>query len=209
MQEYQESDVLIIGCGIAGSVAALQLANAGIHVVVATRAGAPEDSNTYYAQGGIIFKGNDDSPELLEKDIIHAGANYSNPQAVKILAEDGPRLVQSILLDQIKIPFDQTPDGKLSLVREGGHSVARIIHATDATGKLIETCLMQAVQKHPNITLLTGKTAVDLLTPAHNSINRLSIYDPLSCVGAYLLDQKTGSVQRVLARATILATGGL
>ncbi len=209
MQECTECDVLILGCGVAGSIAALQLADAGIHVVVATRASAPEDTNTYYAQGGIIFKGEDDSPELLEKDIIHAGANYSNPQAVKILAEDGPKLVQSILLDQIKIPFDRTPDGTLSLNREGGHSVARIIHATDATGKLIETCLMQAVLKHPGITLLTGKTAVDFLTPAHNSVNRLSMYDPLSCVGAYLLDQETGFVQRVLARATILATGGL
>ncbi|HVN48206.1 MAG TPA: L-aspartate oxidase [Bacteroidota bacterium] len=209
MQECIECDVLILGCGVAGSVTALQLANAGIHVVVATRATAPEDSNTYYAQGGIIFKGEDDPPELLEKDIINAGANYSNRQAVNILAEDGPKLVQQILLDQINIPFDRNADGTFSFAREGGHSVARIIHATDATGKLIETCLMQAVQKHPNITLLSGKTAIDLLTPAHNSVNRLSIYDPLSCVGAFLLDQETGFVQRILARATVLATGGL
>jgi len=209
MQECLECDVLVIGCGVAGSITALQLADAGIHVIIATRSVNPEESSTYYAQGGIIFEGEQDSPELLAEDIFRAGAGYCKPEAVNLLAAEGPRLVRSILLEKLGIPFDRTPDGTLSLVREGGHTVARILHAADATGSLIEQHLIRALKAHPNITLLTGQTAVDLLTPAHHSQNRLSVYDPLSCVGAYLLDQTTGLVQRVLARATVLATGGL
>ena len=209
MNECIETDVLVIGSGIAGSIAALKLAEAGIHVVVVTRSTNPEESNTLYAQGGIIYQGKGDSPELLMEDIKRAGAGYCNPQAVELLAHEGPKLIHSLLLEQLAIPFDRQANGDLSLVLEGGHSVARILHATDTTGSLIENYLIRAMKSNPHILLLTCKTAVDLLTPAHHSQNRLSVYDPLSCVGAFLLDQESGQVQRVLARATILASGGL
>jgi L-aspartate oxidase len=209
MNECVETDVLVIGCGIAGSIAALRLAEAGVHVVVATRSMNPEESNTLYAQGGIVYQGKDDSPELLAQDIQHAGAGYCNPQAVELLSHEGPRLVRSLLLEKLSIPFDTESNGEPSLVLEGGHSSARILHATDATGSLIEKHLIRALKANPKITLLTGRTAVDLLTPAHHSQNRLSVYDRLSCVGAYILDQESGQVQRVVARATILASGGL
>ena len=92
---------------------------------------------------------------------------------------------------------------------EGGHSLPRIIHAADATGKAIDATLVQALQAHPHVTLLEAHTAIDLLTPAHHSLNRLDIYAPLSCVGAYLYDQSSGQVKRCVARHTVLATGGL
>jgi len=209
MQENIQCDVLIIGCGVAGSIAALQLADAGIHVVVATRSSNPEESNTYYAQGGIVYEGKGDSPELLAKDIFNAGAGYCNPQAVELLAKEAPRLVRSLILEKLSIPFDRTSEGELSLALEGGHTVARILHAADSTGSLIERYLIKALKQKSNITLLTDTTAVDLLTPAHHSLNRLAVYDPLSCNGAFLLNQTTGQVQRVLARTTILASGGL
>ena len=79
----------------------------------------------------------------------------------------------------------------------------------DYTGKAIEIALIEAVRAHPNITLLTGHTAVDLLTPAHHALDRHVIYAPLACVGAYLYEQATGDVKRCMARKTILATGGL
>jgi L-aspartate oxidase len=209
MQEYLECDALVIGCGIAGGIAALQLADAGVHIVVATRSSNPEESNTFYAQGGIVYEGEGDSPELLTKDILHAGAGLCNPQAVELLAKETPKLVRSLLLEKLAIPFDKTDTGKLSLVLEGGHTIARILHAADSTGSLIERHLIQALKSHKNIQLLTDTTAVDLLTPAHHSKNRLTVYDPLSCNGAFLLHQETGQVQRVLARTTILASGGL
>lgn len=209
MNECIETDVLVIGSGIAGCIAALHLAEAGIHVVVVSRSRNPEESNTFYAQGGIVYSGKEDSPELLTEDIQHAGAGYCNPQAVELLAHEGPKLVRTLLLEKLNIPFDHASNGDLSLVLEGGHSVARILHAADSTGSLIEKHLIRALKLNSHITLLTGKTAVDLLTPAHHSQNRLSVYDTPSCVGAFVLDRESGQVQRILARATILASGGL
>ncbi len=208
MNELFQTDVLIIGCGIAGATAALQLAAAGLDVTVVTRAADPAETNTLYAQGGIIYRSADDSPDLLAKDILHAGAGHCNPRAVQILAEEGPALVKQILLDQVTVPFDRS-NGDLSLAREGGHSVPRIAHVADATGKSIEIALMKALQAHNHIRLLTGFTAIDLLTPSHHSLDRHAVYEPQSCVGAYLLNQAAGTVLRCLARHTILATGGL
>ncbi|MFQ5595014.1 MAG: L-aspartate oxidase [Anaerolineae bacterium] len=209
MSDLLETEVLIIGCGIAGGVAALQLADAGVSVTAVTRAREPTESNTLYAQGGIVYRGIDDSPALLAEDVARAGAGHCNPKAVAILAEQGPDLVRGILIERVGIRFDQTPTGELSLVREGGHSIPRIVHAADATGKAIEVALIKALRDHPNVTLLTGHTAVDILTPSHHSLNRLVVYEPRSCVGAYLLDQAGDRVIRCLARKTILATGGL
>ena len=86
-----DTDVIIIGCGIAGATAALRLAqNPQRHITVITRDPDPSESNTRYAQGGIVSRGQDDSTELLMKDILAAGAGASSPQAVEILAKEGP-----------------------------------------------------------------------------------------------------------------------
>lgn len=207
--ECVETDVLIIGCGIAGGTAALQLADTGVAVTVITRAREPQESNTHYAQGGIVYQGKEDSPTLLSEDILRAGAGLCNIQAVALLAEQGPTLVRQVLIEKIAVPFDETPDHELSLALEGGHSTSRIAHAADATGQAIEVALLRKLAAHPNVVLLAGYTAIDLLTPAHHALNRLAIYEPLSCVGAYVLEQDTGQVIRCLAKCTILATGGL
>ena len=212
-----ETDVLILGCGIAGATAALALADRGLSVTVVTRAMEPQESNTLYAQGGIIYRGIGDSPQALATDILRAGDGHSNPKAVDILANEGPELLERILLERAGVQFDRAEealdckegDGSLSLVREGGHSLARIVHVADYTGKAIEVALVKALVAHPNVRLLTGHTAVDLLTPSHHARNRLVVYDPVSCVGAYLFDQRRGAVVRCLAKETILATGGL
>jgi L-aspartate oxidase len=209
MTELILTDVLVLGTGIAGATTALRLAQAGIKVVLVTRADQPSETNTDWAQGGIVFYGQDDSPALLIDDIQRAGAGHCNPTAVRILANEGPQLVQSLLIDQLGVQFDRESDGSLALALEGGHSIPRIIHSTDATGHAIQTGLLRAVSSQPNIHLLTGQTGIDLLTPAHHGLNRLAVYDNESCLGAYLLDRKSGQVRRVLAHRTVLATGGL
>lgn len=213
MSELIETDVLVIGCGIGGGTAALKLAQQGVHVTLITRSHNPENSNTAWAQGGIIYRGHDDSPQLLAEDIERAGAGFSNPKAARILAEEGPTLVREILIEQLNVPFDHHADGhggdEVALALEGGHRLPRIAHAADATGAAIETSLLAALSKEPNVTLLTGHPAIDLITPSHHSTNRLAVYDPQSCIGAYVLERKTGAVKRVLAKRTVLATGGL
>jgi L-aspartate oxidase len=209
VNDPHEGDVLVVGCGIAGATAALDLADAGLSVAVVTRAASARESNTWYAQGGIVYRGAGDSPDLLAEDIRRAGAGLCRPGAVEILAREGPDLVRRVLIEELQVPFDRAPSGEPALSLEGGHSLARIVHAADATGKAIGEALLKRLESHPNVTLLAGHAAVDLLTPQHHGTNRLAVYDPPSCSGAYVLDQAGGEVRRMLARATVLATGGI
>jgi L-aspartate oxidase len=206
-----ETDLLVIGCGLAGAAAAIQAARQGLQVTLITKEIQPEESNTWYAQGGIIYRGKLDSPERLAEDIEAAGAGMCNASAVRILSEEGPRLVQEFLIDDIGVPFDMAPDGTgaLDLTAEAAHSVARIAHRKDATGKSIEEAMMGALHRESNITLLAGRTAVDLLTLSHHSRNPQDVYLEPTCIGAYVFDQATGKVEAIMARETILATGGL
>jgi L-aspartate oxidase len=211
MTDLIQTDVLIIGCGIGGGTAALQLAQAGVNVTLVTRARDPLNSNTNWAQGGVIYRGkpDEDSPEMLIEDTLRAGAGYCNPVAVKTLAEEGPTLVKEILIDKLRVPFDRDTNGEISLALEGGHSAPRIIHAADATGAAIENAIIDAIKKQPRIQLLSGCVAVDLITPDHHSLDRLQIYEPKRCIGAYVLHRESGAVKRILAKRTILATGGV
>jgi L-aspartate oxidase len=209
IDELIQTDVLVLGSGITGATAALRLAQAGAEVVLATRAELAADTNTDWAQGGIVYRGAGDTAAQLAADIQHAGAGHCNPKAVQILAEEGPDLVRGVLIDQLGVPFDRNSAGDLALALEGGHSLPRIAHTTDATGHAIQSALLAAISSQPAIRLLSAHTAIDLLTPAHHARNRLAVYDPQSCLGAYLLDREAGQVKRVIARRTILATGGL
>ncbi len=206
-----QCDVLIIGSGIAGATAALHLAehDPDLRIVLLTKTDTPLESNTYYAQGGIIYTGEEDSPEQLSEDLTRAGDGLNSRQAVSILSHEGPRLVRELLIEKYQVPFTLTPESVLELTREAAHSTSRILHVNDATGRAIQQNLVQALQQHPNIEILTRYTAVDLLTPAHHSTDRLAIYEPLSCVGAYVYDDQTAEVIPILAKMTVLASGGL
>jgi L-aspartate oxidase len=201
--------VLVLGTGIAGLTAALTLARRGVKVVVLTKAKQPEDCNTAWAQGGIIYFGKKDSPRSLVKDILRAGAGLCQPEAVMFLARRGPEVVKEILLDAVGVPFSRTMHGDLDFTREGAHSVARIVHSADATGRAIETALLARLATERHVTLLTEANAIDLITARHHSrdvAQRYALQDP--CLGAYVLDGK-GKVHTVLADFTVLATGGV
>jgi L-aspartate oxidase len=205
-----ETDVLIIGCGIAGASAALRLAeDRQRQITVITRARDPEESNTRHAQGGIVTLGEGDSIDRIVGDILAAGAGLSFPSVVRILAEEGPPLVQRLLVEQARVPFDRTPDGALDLGREAAHSLPRILHVGDATGKAIIRGLHALMAERPNIRIVNSATAVDLITFPHHARDPLAVYQPITCHGAYVFDQASGGVNRYLADVTILATGGL
>lgn len=205
-----ETDVLIIGCGIAGLAAALRLArDREREVLLITRARAAEETNTWYAQGGIVARGQDDSAESLARDVTAAGAGLCLPRAVRILAQEGPDLVQSLLVQGAEVPFDRETTGQLACTREGGHSVARVLHVGDATGRAVQQALLDQIARLPNVTLRTSLTVVDLITFPHHALDPLAIYEPIACHGAYVLDREEGAVHRVLARVTVLATGGV
>jgi L-aspartate oxidase len=204
------TDVLIIGSGIAGATAALRLArNPNRRIILITRAPDPRESNSRWAQGGIISRGSEDSAKLLVEDILAAGGGASLPKAAQILAKEGPPLVQEILIDAGLVHFDREPDGTLAYGQEAAHSRKRIIHVGDGTGLAIMNGLMEALQQKPNVELLTNATAVDLLTYPHHARDPLAWYGPIICHGAYVFDRSGGAVHRTLAAATILATGGL
>lgn len=201
--------VLVVGTGIAGLATAYALARRGVKVLLLTKAKAPDDCNTAWAQGGIIYFGKNDSPRSLVKDVLEAGAGLCNPDAVAHLATEGPRVVKEILLDAVGVPFTRTRGGDLDFTREGAHSVARIVHAADATGRAIETALLAAVRAERRVTIWSEATAVDLITARHHSTNvgqRYALQDP--CLGAYVLGAD-GRVRTVLADFTVLATGGV
>lgn len=203
-----ETEILIIGSGIGGCTAAIEAARRGYDVVVATTSREPEESSTRYAQGGIVAEGLDDTPELLEEDIIRAGDGLCLAEAVHILASEGPRLVQEFLVEELGVDFTRTAEGALDLTREAAHSTRRVVHADDATGRAIEVALLNGLKGYENIRLLTGHTAIDLLTTSHHSTDPLAVYRENICTGAYVLDQTTGEVHTVLANRTVVATGG-
>jgi len=207
-KESLNADILIIGCGIAGASTALEAAKSGLRVIVITKNSNLEESNTYYAQGGIVSLGHDDHPELLKDDIIQSGDGINNPGAVEILASEGKKAVEDILIKELKIPFARSSPDSLDYAQEAGHSRRRILHIKDTTGKTIEERFIRALKKYSNVTLLPEHTAVDLLTVPHHSKNPTFYYEEPQCIGAYVLDNKSSRVNTIFAHNTILATGG-
>lgn len=211
MTAQTETDILVIGGGLAGLAGAWEAAKRGCQVTLLTRGSGPQESNTYRAQGGIIYRAPGESPEQLVADILSAGAGLSSREAATLLSQEGPAKVKQILIDELHVPFDSSsecPD-EPHLTSEAGHSRPRIIHYKDQTGLAIEQAFFERVRTHGNVRLLSNATAVDLLTPSHHSLKPTDVYRPLSCVGAYVLHQSTGTISPILAKETVLATGGL
>jgi len=204
----RDCDVLVLGTGIAGCAAALSAARAGAQVLLVTRSSHAESSNTFWAQGGIVGCPKNDAPGRLAADIERAGGGLCNRAAVELLAREGPEIVERLLIGELRVPFDRA-DGDFDWALEGAHAIPRVLHVKDETGRPIERALLDAVQANARVTILLSHTAVDFLTPAHDSADPLDRYLEPSVVGAYLLDRGSNEVLPVRAGATILATGGL
>ena len=203
----KKTDILIIGLGLAGMTAAITAAQNGKKVTIITKTKGVVSGSTPRAQGGIVYKGLNDSSEKLKQDILTAGAGHCWEEAVDHLCEHGPRLVKKILIDTLQTNFDQK-ENILKRVSEGAHSVPRVIYKADKTGKSIHASAFAYLRSLNNVEILTNYMAIDLLTFSHNSIVSTDIYKKPACFGAMVLDNHN-SVTAILASKTILANGGI
>jgi len=187
------TDFLVVGSGIAGLNFALKTAKYG-KVTIVTKKEIME-SNTNLAQGGIAaVTQKSDSIELHIEDTLTVGSGLSNKRIVKLLAEHGPEAIRNLL--SFGVNFDKK-NNKLHLTTEGGHSMARVLHSGDSTGKEIEQTMTECVRENKNIKVFENCFAIDL------------IISQQKCVGAKILDIKNRAVCDIFARVTILATGGI
>lgn len=212
MTMQQITPALVIGSGLAGCSAALSLADAGHEVILVNAGEELADGNSTLAQGGIIYK-DDQNPQdalALEKDILVAGHNYNSQSAVQWLCAHGPSCVEDILINRVKTPFDKKENGHYDLTKEGGHSAFRILHTADYTGRAIMESMQKVIEKHPKIKILHRRSAIDLITTHHHAKKSPYRYEVDNrCLGAYLFNEETGETESVLADYTVLATGGV
>jgi L-aspartate oxidase len=208
MKDYQETDVLVIGAGIAGSTAALRLAERGVEVLLLSKGKDYTRTNTYYAQGGIAALPAGEKPDLFVGDIIKAGDEFNYRPAVDQAVAESQRLVREILIDKLQVPFSRKGE-QYDLAQEGGHSTRRVLNVRDMTGRIIQEKYHEYLQKLPKLKMLFQHTAVDLLSYPHHSLNPMRTYQEPRIIGAYVLDQKSKKISRVFARKIVLATGGL
>ena len=196
-------DVLVIGSGIGGLSLALKAARHG-RVMVITKKDDSE-SNTQYAQGGIaaVFD-RSDSFDAHVRDTLRCGAGLCDPEVVRQVVREGPERVAE--LADLGVPFSRAARG-FQLGREGGHSHRRIVHATDFTGRAIELALIARVHRDPRIELHEDRLAVDLLLESRLRRGRARPRRD-TCWGAYVLDRRSGRIEPVTAKVTVLATGG-
>ena len=202
-------DVLILGSGISGLSAAIKLAEKNLNIAIITREEKPETTNTLWAQGGIIYSENDDT---IISDINKASALTANISAAEVLKIKSPEILKELLLDKAKTNFDRDEKENLLFTKEAAHSKSRIIYKGDYTGKEIQISLLNYLAdktRFKNVTFLTAHTAIDLITPNHHGVTIQQRYERHQVLGAYVYDQKKREVKKVMAKKTILATGGV
>lgn len=199
------SDFLVLGSGIAGLTFALRAAQLGTVVVVTKKERA--ESSTNYAQGGIAaVMGPDDSFDRHIEDTLIAGAGLCNRDAVEAVVREGPERIRELI--ELGAAFTRNGSGDLDLGREGGHSRNRIIHAADLTGREVERALLAAVAANDNIRVIEHVAAVELITEHHLPEARSLGVRHRRCYGVYALDRESGVVVPLIARKTMLASGG-
>ena len=199
-------DFLVIGSGIAGMSFALKVAGHG-KVAIITK-NLLEDGNTYHAQGGIASVSNLwDNFEKHISDTCIAGAGLCNKKTVEKVIYEAPQQIEELI--NWGVNFDKKANGEYDLHKEGGHSESRILHHKDSTGAEIQTSLIAAIKKHPNIDLFDYHFAIEILTQHHLDQIITSKTPNIECYGAYVLNQKTNKIEKFLSRITMMATGGI
>ncbi len=205
----QKTDFLVIGSGIAGLTYALKVASKFPEkkVLLLTKAAADE-TNTKYAQGGVAVV-NDLAHDSFEKhieDTLIAGDGLCNKEVVEIVIKEGPDRVNELIKWGAR--FDKEDDGDYKRGKEGGHSEYRILHHKDITGWEMERAMLDAVGKQPNIELIKHCFVVDIITQHHLGYLISKATLDVECYGVYVLNLQTNKIEKILAKTTMLATGG-
>ncbi|WP_134669756.1 L-aspartate oxidase [Halorussus marinus] len=192
-----ETDVLVVGSGIAGCATALAAAREGADVLLVTKATRPEETTTHWAQGGVAIARSD--PESFEQDVLAASAATADPEAVAVLVDESREAVEDVLVETLEVPFDRVADESDSagfdFAREAAHSEERILHVDASTGKHVLGPFLNHLDAHERVTLREDTAALDLIA------------DEDRVHGAVV--ETDGETAPVFAGATVLATGGI
>jgi L-aspartate oxidase len=205
IEMHQKVDFLIIGSGLAGLGFALKVADHGKVIIVSKT--SIEETNTRYAQGGIASVTYD--PDNFDKhvqDTLIAGDGLCDEQVVRMVVEEAPKQINQLI--QWGAQFDKKANGVFDLAKEGGHSEHRILHHKDITGYEIERALVERVRNHPNIQILENHFAVEIITQHHLGHLIKRYHNDIECYGAYIFQPETRKTLTILAKATVMATGG-
>lgn len=204
-----KTDILIIGSGIAGLTFAVKTAQKFPEksITILTKANTDE-TNTKYAQGGIAVV-NDMERDSFNKhieDTLVAGDGLCNQHVVDIVVKEGPERVNEII--EWGTQFDKDVQGDFKRGKEGGHSEYRILHHKDITGFEIERALVEEVKKHPNIQIYNHWFVLDIITQHHMGFLVTKSTGDITCYGVYALNLQNNNVEKILAKCTLMATGG-
>ncbi|HHH52365.1 MAG TPA: FAD-dependent oxidoreductase, partial [Bacteroidetes bacterium] len=204
-----KTDILVIGSGVAGLTFAAKMAEKrpDLKITIITK-NSIEESNTKYAQGGIatVWNLDKDNYEKHIADTMDAGDDLNDPEVVKMVISEGPKRVRELI--EWGARFDKKVNGDYELGREGGHSENRVLHYKDITGWEVERSLIERVKSFDNIEVFENHFALELITQHHLGRIVLKITPGIKCFGAYVLDNNTLEVETILAKTTVLTTGG-
>lgn len=209
MTTDMQTDFLVIGSGIAGLTYALKAAkqhpSRQVTVITKTRT---DETNTKYAQGGIagVWDEENDSYGKHIEDTLIAGDGLCNERVVEIVVKEGPERIREII--EYGARFDKDETGEYSLGKEGGHSENRILHHKDVTGKEVERALLEEMKQVANIQLINHCFVIDIITQHHLGYLVTKSTPDITCYGVYVLNERTNQIEKILARITLLATGG-
>lgn len=202
-----EYDYLVIGSGIAGMSFALKVAdNAKVALICKTTL---EEANTALAQGGVASVTNllvDDFDKHIH-DTMVAGDWLSDKDAVEQVVKGAPEQIRQLI--GWGVDFDKKDDGSFDLHREGGHSEFRILHHADNTGFEIQESLIEAVRQNKNIDVFDHHFAIEIITQHHLGKIVTRRTPDITCYGAYVLNEQSGTVDTFLSKITVMATGGV
>ena len=198
-------DFLVIGSGIAGLTFALKACQYG-KVCIVTKKKA-EETATKYAQGGIAaVMYTPDTYEKHIKDTLIAGDDLNDEKAVRITITEAPQRIRELI--DFGVQFDKNEAGKYDLAKEGGHSEFRVLHHKDQTGLEIEKTLLARARENKNIEILENHFTVEIITQHHLGVYVNRQTPDITCYGAYVLDHANNSIDTILAKVTLMATGG-